>query len=98
MQNLSLFDAQYRASDPDTSRAAAVKQKFSGIPAAILELFDALQIGGFTDDEIAARLNWAHGPTVKSARSRLTKAGYLIDSQVRRPSLTGSEMIVWVRP
>lgn len=85
-----------RASDPDTSKQAAAKQ-WGGIPAAIMELFDTFDIGALTDDDIAERLSWAHGPTVKSARSRLTKAGLLTDSGVRRASLTGSEMICWRR-
>jgi hypothetical protein len=66
---------------------------------AILDVFarepHPWYMGGLTDDEIAARLPACHAPTVKSARSRLTAAGLLVDSGERRPSSRGRQMIVW---
>ena len=52
---------------------------------------------GFTDDELCSYLNVRYPPTVKSARSRLSRAGYLRDSGVRRDSARGRPSIVWVR-
>lgn len=96
----SLFDpppaGAARHSDPVTSLAAARAQR-GGIEAAILEVFASFHIGNLTDDELCARLNWAHPPTVKSARSRLTKARLLVDAGVRRPSDCGQSMICWRR-
>ena len=99
MTNLTLFDAPagaVRRGDPVTSLDAARKQR-GGIEHAIREVFETLDLGNLTDDELADRLNWCHPPTVKSARSRLTKQGWLEDSGIRRRSGTGSTMIAWRR-
>jgi hypothetical protein len=60
----------------------------------ILDLFHRERCG-MTDDEIAARLPTCYPPTVKSARSRLSGQGLLVDSGVRRPSVRGRDQIVW---
>ena len=50
---------------------------------------------GFTDDELCVWLPLLYPPTVKSARSRLTALGLLVDSGTRRPSDRGRLSIVW---
>lgn len=84
-----------RLFDPDTSQAAAASVNSAAAEAAILEQFDLFAY--LTDDELCAVLDDAYPPTVKSARSRLTKAGLLTDTGLRRPSNRGRQMIVWKR-
>jgi hypothetical protein len=82
-----------RRSDPETSVTAAGSITPGRTEAAILDLF---RVSWFTDDELAAVLAPEHyGPTVKTARSRLSKAGLLVDTGQRRPSSRGRDMIVW---
>jgi hypothetical protein len=86
-----------RRSDPDTSHAAAAA------PTGALErlILDTFAYNGGTelcDDELAARLPWLHGPTVKTARSRLSKRGLLVPTEARRPSARGRDQIVWRLP
>ena len=96
-----------RMTDPDTSVAAAASITPGRTEAAILDGFRrqravVARIGGdeadegYTDDELVAQMAPEHySPTVKSARSRLSNAGLLVDSGTRRPSSRGREMIVW---
>ena len=93
---LSLFDGAARTTDPETSHAAARKIT-GGVEAAIRDEFATIDIGNLTDDELCDRMRGWHPPTVKSARSRLAKKGWLEDSGVRRASDTGSTMICWRR-
>lgn len=94
----SLFDVvphpRARAADPQTALDAARSVTPGRTEAAILELF-ATERAAMTDDEIVARLPTMHGPTVKSARSRLTASRLLVDSGDRRPSMRGRLQIVW---
>ena len=96
----TLFDpapaGALRHEDPVTSLAAARKQR-GGTEAAIRDEFARYDLGNLTDDELCDRLNGYHPPTVKSARSRLSKAGWLEDAGVRRDSGTGTPMICWRR-
>ena len=48
-----------------------------------------------TDDELCDRLIGHYPPTVKTARSRLSKAGVLVDSGERRMSNHNRPSIVW---
>lgn len=82
-----------RRSDPETSHAAAASVG-KGVEHAILALF---QTSGqwWTDDELAEHFPTIHPPTVKSARSRLTKAGFLADSGQRGISNRGRAMVIW---
>lgn len=83
-----------RLFDPDTSQRAA--GSISGrVERTILDVFQTQYPFGFTDDELCNGLRDLHPPTVKSARSRLTNAGLLIDTGKRRPSNRGRDMIVW---
>lgn len=98
----TLFDMsphpRYRHTDPQTSVDAA-RSVSPGAEARILEAFAMLDHNrriGLTDDELAAALAPLYGPTVKTARSRLSKAGWLIDSGKRRTSVRGRAQIVWV--
>ena len=98
MTPLVLFsEPRARARDPRTSHAAAAAQSH----ASLLERGILHTIGrfphGLTDDELCAQFVGLHDPTVKTARSRLSKRGLLTDSGARRPSVRGREMIVWVR-
>lgn len=105
---LALFDGQpsrnryvepsgprARRHDPDTSvaAAAAVGVTAAGLQLEILEAFVAH--GALTDDELAGYLPHRHAPTVKTARSRLSGLGELVDTGWRRPSLRGRAQIVW---
>lgn len=83
-----------RASDPQTSHDAKRAVTPGRTEAKILEV-----LGDFymTDDEIAYALRPMHGPTVKSARSRLTKAGLVVDAGFCRLSERGQRMTVWCR-
>lgn len=83
-----------RHEDPETSLAASRKQ-IGGAEAEIMVVFDRLDLGGLSDDELCACLPGWHAPTIKSARSRLSRRGLLVDSGVRRLSDTRSAMIVW---
>lgn len=83
-----------RRTDPPTSWASAHSITPGRTEAAILALF-APGVG-MTDDEIAHALAPMHGATVKTARSRITNAGLLVDSGTTRPSDRGRPMIVWV--
>lgn len=95
-----------RFGDPDTSQAAASKitgrteRDILAVYRAKFEAYPSLgRDHGFTDDELVAWLPTVYPPTVKSARSRLSKQGLLIDSGARRPSNRGVSQIVWrLRP
>lgn len=102
MADPTLFDARRhvepaflsaRTTDPDTSVAAAASVTPGRTERLILEAFRAGD--AMTDDEIAAALAPMHAPTVKTARSRLSKAGFLADSGARRASRRGRDQIVW---
>lgn len=82
-----------RLFDPDTSYAAA-QCIGQGVENAAYRVFcrDGCSL---TDDELAALLPGFYAPTVKSARSRLTRRGLLVDSGKRRSSERGQRMIVW---
>ncbi len=83
-----------RHSDPVTSVAAA--RTISGrTDLAIAAAFCADLGSGMTDDELCVRLPFLYAPTVKSARSRLSKRGLLVASGRTRPSARGREQIVW---
>ncbi len=80
-----------RHDDPETSRRAA--QSISGRTERIIyHWFDS---GPMTDDELCACVPYLFPPTVKSARSRLSKRGLLVASGKTRPSARGREQIVW---
>jgi predicted ArsR family transcriptional regulator len=98
VNTLTLFDTaphpRARAVDTQTALDAAKSITPGRTETLILDLF-ARERCGMTDDEIAARLAQCYSPTVRSARSRLTKAGLLVDSGERRPSGRGRTMIAW---
>lgn len=82
-----------RHADPDTSRQAAARA--GSVEDLIVDVFvDGVRL---TDSELCARLDDHYGPTVKSARSRLTARGVLADTGQRRPSPRGRPQIVWER-
>lgn len=84
-----------RVTDPDTSAAAAIAQ--SGLMERLI--LDAFRFGDqhLTHDELCAHplLRCYHPPTVKTACSRVVKAGLLVDSGERRPSNRGRAQVVW---
>ena len=86
-----------RANDMQTALDAAKSVTPGRTERLILEVFQirAGFAAGCTDDELAARLPLCYPPTVKSARSRLTALGLLVDSGTRRPSDRGRAQIVW---
>lgn len=98
MSDLRLFDLDagaVRHEDPVTSVAAA-RAQHGGARAAILDVIEH-EHAGLTDDELAAALPHFFAPTVKSARSRLTREQVLVAVPgVTRASRRGAEMQVWV--
>lgn len=91
----SLFgEPTARRTDPDTSHAAAASITPGRCEDAIIDVFVRLD-AELTDDEIARWLPHLYPPTVKSARSRLTKCGTLIDTGRRAASDRGRAMIIW---
>jgi len=85
---------RHRLSDPQTSAQAAKSVAGQGIESKILAVFVG-QPYGLTDDELCGLLPSLYAPTIKSARSRLSKNGYLTDSGSVRPSQRGRDMTVW---
>jgi hypothetical protein len=83
-----------RRGDPDTSRSAAAAIS-SSAEQAIRALYAIPR--ALTDDELAELLPEWFPPTLKSARSRLARDGFLCDSGERRLSGRGHPMIVWKR-
>ena len=100
VEALSLFGTvphpRARATDTVTALSAARSVTPGRTEARILAEFVVSPWRGFTDDEIADRLAPMYPPTVKTARSRLTGAGRLVDSGRRRLSNRGRDQIVWV--
>jgi hypothetical protein len=87
-----------RFTDPDTSQAAAASITPGRTERLVLHAFRVHAYDrdcGMNDDELVAYCPALHGPTAKSARSRLAKAGLLVDSGVRRKSNRGRDQIVW---
>jgi hypothetical protein len=82
-----------RAVDPATSHAAAAQVTEPGwTEFRILAAYDSY--GPLTDDELCEALPEFYGPTLKTARSRLTKRG-LLEANGTRPSFRGRDMTVW---
>lgn len=97
--SMALFDMaphpRYRRSDPQTSVDAA--RTVSGrTERLILAVFrsNRYQVG-YTDDELCGQFLGACDGTIKTARSRLSNRGLLVDSGIRRPSQRGRDQIVW---
>jgi len=98
---VTLFDAgtvgRVRHTDPDTSVDAARTVDAGAIEAAVLAEF--ARFGWLTDDELVEALPLLHGPSVKSARSRLSTGKgrpiLLVATGTKRPSNTGHPMNVW---
>jgi hypothetical protein len=94
-----------RHTDPPTSKAAAESIPPGVLEGAIIKVFVKRfstaahgQEWGLTDDQLCEILDYRHGPTVKSARSRLTKAGRLVNSGRTAPSNRGKPSIIWRLP
>jgi len=96
---LSLFDTvphpRARATDTVTALEAARSVTPGRTETLILDAYRQCLRFGLTDDELAACLAPVYPPTVKTARSRLLRAGLLRDSGRRRPSARGRDQIVW---
>ena len=88
-----------RIGDPETSDAAAASITPGRTEAAVLLAFEINRnMGGtgLTDDELMAILPpTAYKPTFVTARSRLSKAGLLVDSGKRGVSARGRSQIAW---
>jgi hypothetical protein len=92
---LDFFDPRARTTDPATSHEAAhlALRGARVLEHQILVAFATYQ--ELTDDELAAQLPTRHPASVKSARSRLTRAGYLVWTGETRPSNCDRKMNVW---
>lgn len=91
---LELFNQpKARATDPETSREAAVSVEQWVQDDALLTKF--AKYGPLTDSELAAVSPAWHEPTLISARGRLKKRGLVEDSGERRKSPRGRNQIVW---
>lgn len=94
---VTLFDVpagRVRHGDPETSVHAGRRARQS-MTQAILDSF--ARRGPLTDDELASALPHYPSPSLKTARSRLSKSKppRLVWSGDKRPSNTGSPMLVW---
>lgn len=92
----TLFDApagRVRRTDPQTSVDAARSITPGRTEKRILVQFRYAS-STFTDDELCDKV-LGYAPTIKSARSRLSNAGLLVDSGRRRKSNRGRDQIVW---
>lgn len=99
MNSLTLFDLsphpRHRHTDPTTSAQACRSVTATHTETAILTAFRHAP-AGLTDDELATLLAPTHyPPTTKTARSRLSGRGLLVDTGLRRLSLRGRDMVVW---
>lgn len=95
---LGVSEPRARHDDPETSRLAAssVVERRSELESLILITVTCHDFG-MTDDEICAVLPRRHPPTVKTARTRLSNAGLLVDTGEKRLSNRQRSMIVWRR-
>lgn len=96
---VSLFETvphpRARATDTVTALSAARSVTPGRTEALILDAYRQVPRHGLTDDELVVALAPLYGPTVRTARSRLLRAGQLRDSGRRRPSARGRDQIVW---
>jgi hypothetical protein len=81
-----------RRTDPATSHAAAALVA-AGVEERIVAAF--AEYGALTDDELTEALPEFYPPTVKTARSRLSKRGVLIPTGGTRMSFRNRAMTVW---
>ncbi len=80
-----------RATDPDTSRTAVVRD-LSTLQASVLA---CLVVKALTDDELVQRFPDEDPGTVKKRRTELAKAGLVHDTGERRPTRRGRPAAVW---
>lgn len=96
MTEPTLFDvpsvARSRRRDPITSVQAGQSVNAGAVEARILAMFEWRLT--MTDDQLVAAMVDSHPPTVKSARSRLSKAGRLVAAGVG-VSARGKSMTRW---
>lgn len=93
--------ARTRATDPDTSHAAADSNtNRRAVMTAVLGLFKTL--GPMTDEELTAQyearsrlLPPAHGDSPRKRRSDLANEGLLVATEMRRPTRSGRNAVVW---
>lgn len=92
---LALFRGpQARGCDPITAHVAAATVNEPGYTEfRILAAFDVH--GALTDDELVEMLPDFYGPTIRTARSRLTKKGLIVPTGATRLSGRGRDMTVW---
>lgn len=93
--NPTLFDTRglARHCDPPTSRVAA--ETITGRTERLIVATFAAAGHGLTDDDLCGRLAGLYGPTVRTARSRLTRDGRVVDSGVLGISARGRACVVW---
>lgn len=102
---LTLWHARVRNTDPDTSTEAAQSQREINITGARAALLDLMrELGEATDEEIATAYAWLlerelvpqHTPSgLRHRRDELLKKGMLRDTGEKRLNVSGRRARVW---
>lgn len=81
----------------DTSRQAAINfmPKVGTKRRAVLDCIERQMYAGATDEELQRWLNMT-GNTERPRRVELLNAGFIKDSGMTRPTLSGEQAVVWV--
>lgn len=86
----------FRTTDPDTSKAAGIAARDTGLVSRHGQLIlDALELGPGTKDEIAARTGELTEQQVARRMCGLKRAGLVEDTGERRASASGNAERVW---
>lgn len=90
----SFTDAYARASDPETSRAAAKSMESSRLEEAVYQTIRSYS-GGLTSREVAAIMGIDWG-SISPRFAPLCRKARIKDSGERRKGASGRSLIVWV--
>ena len=84
---------RFSAGSPDTQRTAAVKV-YPKTGTQRRKVLDALAVDDLTDEQIESRIHIGQRQ-VSTRRKELEMDGWIMDSEVRRISRAGFEVVVW---
>lgn len=85
----------FRLTDPDTSVQAADQAARQAPAVETLIMLAFGRYGPMTDEMLVNVMQNHYGPTVKTARSRLTKSGKVVDTCRRTRNSRNRMMVVW---